>query len=776
MKTHILGFPRIGEKRQLKFALEQYWQEKISQDELVEIANKIKLSNWKLQANAGLDFVTVGDFSFYDHVLDTSIMFGVIPNRFQLTAEANTNPLDKSFCIARGKTPNHPQVRPSAMTKWFNTNYHYIKPEIVKAQKFSLNSSKLIDEIKHAQHHNFRVKPVILGPISFLYLSHIIGDDFDKFQLLPDLIAEYNKLFSLLAKHNISWVQIDEPILSIDIDKTHQNHFKSTYHALNKDQNISLLLTSYFGDNTVHLDWLSELPIAGIHLDLIETSIKEVSSFIQAYSQKKVISLGIIDGRNIWKNNLLESIENIKSVNANIANIWIGSSCSLLHCPYDADLEYKLDPTIKSWLSFAKQKVSEIALLKNLYVSPNNPEYQAQLSENIHILETRKTHDLLIDTNVRNRVKKIRNVDFERKSPYKVRQQTQKQALNLPIFPTTTIGSFPQTHQIRHIRKQYRQSEITLQQYIEKLKEEIKQTIRAQEEINLDVLVHGEAERNDMVEYFGQHLKGITTTSFGWVQSYGSRCVKPPVIYGDISRPHSITVEWSSFAQSLTQKHVKGMLTGPITILSWSFARDDISAKDIATQIAIALRDEVLELESAGIKIIQIDEPAFKEMYPLKKSKIPYYLNWAIKTFKLASCGVKDQTQIHTHMCYSAFNDIIHEINQLDADVITIESARADMSLLSAFKEYQYTNAIGPGIYDIHSPNIPSVMDMYQKAQKILHYISVDQLWINPDCGLKTRSWQEVNIALKNMVSAADKLRLEIAKHKDLSTHEINFP
>lgn len=758
MKTHILGLPRIGEKRQLKFALENYWQQKISKDELIKISNEIKESNWQLQAQNNLDFVTVGDFSWYDQVLDTSILFNVIPKRFNFE---NEDDLNTYFCIARGQAPNKSPQRPSAMTKWFDTNYHYIIPELASNQKFDLNSKWLIDEIKHAQSLGHKVKPVILGPLTFLYLSKCSDKDFNKLSLLEPLLIQYQQLIKLLKDHNIEWVQIDEPILVQDITDEYKQAFIKSYQAL-KNNNIKILLTTYFGEIDDYLDWLSDLPVDGIHLDLSHHSIEQISKFINKYTEKKVVSLGIINGRNIWKSNFEKIVNDFEKINLkHINNIWISSSCSLLHVPYNLELETTLDPQIKDWLAFAKQKTLEIADIKYILENPKEEKSISLIQKNSSSIKSRKESQLTFNNNVRNIINSLTNSDFERKSKFSERIKLQQKELNLPILPTTTIGSFPQTIKIRNIRKDYKTGKLTSSQYEDLLKEEIKETIKIQEKIGLDVLVHGEPERNDMVEYFGQNLSGFVATAFAWVQSYGSRCVKPPIIYGDIERKQAITVEWSKYSQSLSDKYVKGMLTGPITILSWSFVRDDIPLEETAKQLAIALRDEVNDLEQAGIKIIQIDEPAFKERYPLKQHKIPSYISWAVNCFKLASSGVADTTQIHTHMCYSAFNDIINEITLLDADVITIECARSDMDLLNAFKKHHYPNQVGPGVYDIHSPNIPTEEDIYVKIKEILNYIPASQLWINPDCGLKTRSWEQVIPSLQNMVDATIKLRDE---------------
>lgn len=754
-KSHILGFPRIGAKRELKKGVEAYWRGEIFQPELEAIGQKIKETNWKIQQEAGLDFVTVGDFSWYDHVLDTSTLLGVVPERFGLSQ--NKVDINTYFCMARGQAPQVRETTACEMTKWFNTNYHYIVPEFTAGQKFHLASDKLFNEIDAALKLGYRVKPVILGPLTYLWLGKTKGFEFDKLDLVEKIIPIYNQILDQLKQRNIEWVQIDEPILVLDLPKSWQKAYINSYPLLNFG-NIKCLLATYFGSLGDNLAVVNQLPIQGLHIDICSNP-EQLPKILETLSADKVISLGIINGRNIWRANLEKTLAIVETAKAKLGErLWIGSSCSLLHTPVDLDHETKLDEELKSWLAFSKQKITEIALLAKI-ATQGKLAFSKELQQNKQAIESRLHSPRVHNALVQDRTQLVNKSYAKRTSDYEKRIPLQRLASQLPLFPTTSIGSFPQTKEIRSIRREFKAGTLDENTYIEKIREEIATVISQQEALNIDVLVHGEAERNDMVEYFGELLNGFAFTSNGWVQSYGSRCVKPPIIYGDVSRQQAMTVSWSKYAQSLTHRPVKGMLTGPVTILAWSFVRDDIAHASTALQIALSLRDEVRDLEHAGIRIIQIDEPAFRESLPLRKADWQNYLDWAVFCFRVSSSGVQDSTQIHTHMCYSEFNDVIEAIADLDADVITIESSRSQMELLQAFESFSYPNEIGPGVYDIHSPRIPTEQEIIDNLEKAAQYIPASRLWVNPDCGLKTRDWPEVKKALANMVAAAKFLR-----------------
>lgn len=754
--THILGFPRIGKNREFKKALESYWNSEISEQELQNIGKDIRKNNWEIQKDSGLDYITVGDFSWYDHILDTSALLGVVPSRFK--EKIDTINLDSLFLMARGQSSNSNNISACDMTKWFNTNYHYIVPEFNDDQNFTISTNTLFEHINEAQEQGYHVKPVLVGPLTYLWLGKVSHPNFDKLTLIKNIIPAYNQIFKKLKEKNIEWVQIDEPILTLDLSPAWINSFSETYQKLNFN-NLKILLATYFGSIEDKIEQINRLPIHGLHVDLCSNP-EQIESIINQYSADKVLSVGVINGRNIWKSDLFKIESNLKYLkNLFGENLWISASCSLLHSPVDLDSEHNIDPEIKNWLAFAKQKIQEITLVAKILSNSEDKNTNTFIIENFKSTQSRLNSNKVHNSEVQKNINLINENYFKRKSDYKERAQIQKNKYNLPLFPTTTIGSFPQTKEIRGLRKKLKDKKIDLNLYNEEIKKNILDCIQRQEKLDIDVLVHGEAERNDMVEFFGELLEGFIFTSNGWVQSYGSRCVKPPVIYGDVYRKKPLTLEWTSYAQSLTERPVKGMLTGPVTIISWSFVRDDQPIKETAKQIALALREETIDLEKAGIKFIQIDEPAFREALPLKKKDWKNYFDWAIPCFKIASCGISDETQIHTHMCYSEFNDIISYIAELDADVITIECSRSNMELLSAFENYCYPNEIGPGIYDIHSPNIPDTDLMVNNLKKALNFISKDKLWINPDCGLKTRNWPEVEYALKNMVLAAKELR-----------------
>ncbi|NGN96951.1 5-methyltetrahydropteroyltriglutamate--homocysteine S-methyltransferase [Grimontia sp. S25] len=749
--THILGYPRIGNKRELKFALEQYWQGEINQQGLLDVGATIRHHNWQVQKDAGLSFVTVGDFAWYDQVLQTSLTLGHIPKRHR----SGHPDLDTLFRIARGKAPTGCSCAASDMTKWFNTNYHYIVPEFTKDDEFNLSWNQIFDEVNEAQKAGHTVKPVILGPISYLYLGKEKEAGFNRLDLLPRLLSVYQQIFAKFKAQGVEWVQIDEPILALELPESWRKAYKLAYQVIAGD--VKLLLTTYFESVEQQLDIISDLKVNGLHIDL-SVAPQQLNAVINQVPQDWIISLGAINGRNVWKANLNTWLNSLSPMVEKLGDrAWVSTSCSLLHTPVDLDQETDLDPEVQSWLAFAKQKTHEVTLLADAL---NGHESAiAKCREYSAAIEARATSTRVNKPDVQARVNGITAALAEREENYVERAKAQQAALNLPLFPTTTIGSFPQTGEIRQQRRGYKTGTLSETEYVAAMQEHIKDAIERQEKLGLDVLVHGEPERNDMVEYFAENLDGFAATRFGWVQSYGSRCVKPAVIVGDISRESPITVEWAAYAQSLSEKTVKGMLTGPVTILGWTFPREDLSRQQIAEQIALALRDEVADLQTAGIKIIQIDEPAIREGMPLKASEWQTYLDWAVNAFKISASSAVSDTQIHTHMCYSEFNDIIESVAALDADVITIETSRSDMELLGAFEDFAYPNEIGPGVYDIHSPNIPSVESIVGLLEKARKTIPDERLWVNPDCGLKTRNWTEVEVALTNLVEAAKTLR-----------------
>lgn len=759
-KAHILGYPRIGLQRELKRALEAYWRNELDAAGLQQATREIRLANWRAQTAAGLDFVTVGDFSLYDHVLDTSLLLGVVPRRFQPVAGDD---LDTCFRMARGRARygDSRETFACEMTKWFDTNYHYIVPELERDQPFQLSATRLFDEVREAQQAGFKVKPVLLGPLSWLWLGKAQQEAFDRLRLLDALLPVYAEILSRLKSLGVEWVQLDEPALSLDLPQSWKQAYESAYNRL-QGAGPSLLLATYFGALEDNLHLAVRLPVAGLHIDCVRAP-EELPTVLDQLPPYKVLSLGVIDGRNVWRADLEAALRLLQQARARIGErAWVGSSCSLLHAPLDLTAETNLPAELSGWLAFARQKLDEIALLKRAL--QDDPAAVAEaLAGNRHAVKSRRESARVHDPELRRRLAALGPEDARRGSDYPQRAPLQRERLQLPLLPTTTIGSFPQTAEIRRTRQAFRRDEIDEAAYRRHMQEEIRHAIREQEAIGLDVLVHGEAERNDMVEYFGELLEGMAVTVNGWVQSYGSRCVKPPLIYGDVKRPRPMTVEWAAYAQSLTPKPVKGMLTGPVTILQWSFVRDDQPRALTCRQLALALRDEVTDLEAAGIAVIQIDEPALREGLPLRKRDWKAYLDWAVQSFRLATAGAGDATQIHTHMCYAEFNDIIDGIAALDADVITIETSRSRMELLRAFEEYRYPNEIGPGVYDIHSPRVPAVSEMVTLLAKASRSIPVERLWINPDCGLKTRNWPEVKAALENMVRAARDLRKSFA-------------
>jgi 5-methyltetrahydropteroyltriglutamate--homocysteine methyltransferase len=761
--THNLGFPRIGARRELKFALESYWKGQSTRDELKALGAQLRARHWADQSQ--LDLAPVGDFSFYDQVLDMSFTLGNLPERVR---GFHGDALDNYFRVARGRSAESAEehagccggVAAGEMTKWFDTNYHYIVPEFAADTTFALDASRLVAQLREAREQGVNAKPVILGSVSYLWLGKA-KDDSNKLDLLARLLPVYAELLARLAAEGAEWVQIDEPVLVTELDADWKHAFNVAYHEL-KSSSVRLLLATYFGTLQENLHLAANLPVAGVHLDAVRAR-DEVASLLNLLPASKVVSLGVIDGRNIWKTDLAAVLDWLEPLHERLNDrLWIAPSCSLLHVPVDLDSEQRLDADVRSWLAFARQKLEELRVLAHA-LNFGRHTVQAELDANRAAVETRRASPRVHNPAVKAALKQLTAQLGQRKSPYATRAGKQAAHLKLPKFPTTTIGSFPQTADIRLARSQLKSGEIDEPTYCAAMQAEIARSVREQEALGLDVLVHGEAERNDMVEYFGEQLDGYAFSQFGWVQSYGSRCVKPPILFGDISRPQPMTVEWTRYAQSLTDKPMKGMLTGPVTLLNWSFVRDDQPRATTCWQLALAIREEVLDLEKAGVRVIQIDEAALREGLPLRRAQWQHYLDWAVTAFRITANGVQDETQIHTHMCYSEFNDIIASIADIDADVITIETSRSDMELLDAFDHFNYPNEIGPGVYDIHSPNIPDQQHMVELMKKAAERIPAERLWVNPDCGLKTRQWSEVLPALTNMVEAARVLRAEVA-------------
>lgn len=754
--AHILGFPRLGADREFKKALEAYWKGTLTQEALLEVGKDLRKRAWQAQKAAGLDFVTVGDFAWYDHVLETSALLGVVPPRFEWTGPEVD--LDTFFRMARGVAPTGKATYACEMTKWFDTNYHYIVPEFQKDQHFAVSSPRLFADVAEAKAAGFPVKAVLVGPISYLWLGKAKGEDFDRLSLLPKLLPVYQQILKRLAALGVEWVQIDEPALVLDLPKAWTAAYPKAYEALNT-VGTKLLLTTYFESLGANLELACRLPVAGLHVDLVRGA-SQLPQVLKTLPEDKLLSLGVIDGRNIWRADLDAGLKILAQAKGRKGGIAVATSCSLLHVPVDLMREQRLDAEIRSWLAFATQKMTEVGLLKRGLDEGESAIAQA-LADSRKVVKDRASSKRIHNAAVKVRVDGVRPADASRKQAFVQRRAAQRAHLKLPLFPTTTIGSFPQTAEIRAARRDFKAGRIDAGEYEKRMQAEIALAVRKQEEIGLDVLVHGEAERNDMVEYFGEQLQGFAFTDYGWVQSYGSRAVKPPIIFGDVSRPAAMTVEWAKYAQSLTKKPMKGMLTGPVTILQWSFVRNDQPRSDTALQIAFAIRDEVHDLERAGIRVIQIDEPAVREGLPLRPEDHKAYLAWAVRAFRVSSGGVADETQIHTHMCYAEFNDIIEAVAEMDADVITIETSRSDMELLDAFVNFRYPNEIGPGVYDIHSPRVPSTEEMVRLMRKAGKVLPAEHLWVNPDCGLKTRNWPETESALRNMVAAAESLRKE---------------
>lgn len=775
-----LGFPRIGIKRELKKATEAYWKGAIDYAELRKVGESLRARHWALQKEAGIDVIPSNDFSFYDQMLDMSAMLGAIPPRFQRAAPVSVMPSHRSasayavmadvaeraadmagaidfdtyFAMARG-TDAAPAME---MTKWFDTNYHYIVPEFHVDQEFRLTSRKAIDEFKEAKALGIHTRPVLIGPVTYLALGKVKDGDFDPIDLLDKVLPAYVQILARLEEEGADWVQLDEPILSLDLTPKQRDAFKAAYGMLSTI-GLRVLVATYFGGLGENLEAIADLPIDGLHVDLVRAP-HQLAWVLARWPADRLLSLGVVDGRNIWRANLdraLTEIDTAIQARGRQA-LQIAPSCSLIHTPVDLETETRLDPELRSWLAYARQKLEEVAALKTAVTQCKAAAADA-FGASAAAVASRATSRRINDPAVKARAQAVSERDHVRPADFAARHERQRKRLALPPFPTTTIGSFPQTDAVRKARAAFKRGEIDAVAYDRFLKAATEEAVRKQEELGLDVLVHGEFERNDMVEYFGEQLDGFAFTQNGWVQSYGSRYVKPPVIFGDVSRPHPMTVSWSSYAQSLTEKPMKGMLTGPVTILQWSFVRDDQPRSETCKQIALAIRDEVADLEAAGIPVIQIDEPALREGLPLRRAEREAYLTWAVDCFRLAAGGASPDTQIHTHMCYCEFNDIMPSIAALDADVISIETSRSDMELLESFADFRYPNEIGPGVYDIHSPRCPCTDEMANLLSKARERLSPDQIWVNPDCGLKTRSWDEVVPALQNMVAAAKEAR-----------------
>ena len=769
--THNLGYPRIGEKRELKRATEAFWKGEISVDELLNEGSALRKTNWMKQKDAGIELIPVNDFSFYDQMLDMSCLLGNIPPRFQWNG--GKTDINTVFTVARGTQGGASLVEDdkdcqtgkistfaSEMTKWFDTNYHYIVPEFNSKTTFSLSNDKVFNELAEAQALGINAKPVLIGPVTYLSLGKVQDSnnpDFDPFSLLDNLVSVYIDIIEKLSNAGAEWIQLDEPVFSLDLNDKQRQALKQAYTQIAAAKSKSkILVTTYFGSVSENIDDYLELPVDALHFDLVR-GFDDFKDILEKFPKEKILSLGVVEGRNIWRNNFTESLDILKKAKDVVGDrLWVAPSCSLVHSPITLKNEEKLDEELKSWLAFADEKLEEVTVLGHLLDGSGGED---ALIANQQAAESRKTSTRIHNEAVKARLSGVQDKDFERKSPFADRQKKQVEKLQLPEFPTTTIGSFPQTKEIRQARSKWKKGELSDADYDTFLKKETEKCVAFQDEIDIDMPVHGEFERNDMVEYFGESLEGCAFTSNGWVQSFGSRYVKPPVIFGDVKRSQPMTVYWSQYAQSLTKRPMKGMLTGPVTILQWSFVRDDQPRSETTFQIALAIRDEVVDLETAGIAAIQIDEPAFREGLPLRHREWNHYLDWAVKAFRLSASGVKDDTQIHTHMCYSEFNDIISSIADMDADVITIETSRSNMELLDAFVNFEYPNEIGPGVYDIHSPRVPEQQEMVGLMDKAEAVLPRRNLWVNPDCGLKTRAWAEVKPSLINMVDAAKKLR-----------------
>jgi 5-methyltetrahydropteroyltriglutamate--homocysteine methyltransferase len=752
-----LGFPPLGAARELKRATEGYWSGKVSRDQLLATGAELRRRHWQLQKSLGVDRIPSNDFSFYDRMLDTCALVGAVPPRYGW--KGNQVDIDTYFAMARGSQGKGRDVIAMEMTKWFDTNYHYIVPELERGQTFRLASSKPVDEHREAKALGIDTTPVLIGPVTFLLLAKTKDASFDRLSLLDALLPVYAEVLNALAAAGASWVQLDEPSLALDRSDAERAAFKRAYDYLSKQAGkTQILVATYFAALGDNLTTALALPVQGLHVDLVRAP-EQLDPLLAAWpkSGSRVLSAGVIDGRNVWRADLERALALLERAAAKVGadRLWVAPSCSLLHTPLDLDLETALDPELKTWLAFAKQKLGEVVTLARA-VADGRKQAAEALESSTKAAKSRRTSKRINNAAVQRRAAAVTEKDRARRSAFSARRKVQ---VDLPPYPTTTIGSFPQTNDVRAARRKLHDGQLTAEQYDRFIEEQIAKTVALQEEIGLDVLVHGEFERNDMVEYFGEQLAGFAFTEHGWVQSYGTRYVKPPIIYGDVGRPEAMTVRWSSYAQSLTKQPVKGMLTGPVTILQWSFVRDDQPRAETAKQLALAIRDEVRDLEAAGIRVIQIDEPALREGLPLRRADWAAYLEWAVNAFRLATAGVADATQIHTHMCYSEFNDVLKVIEQMDADVISIENARSGSELLQGFEQYKYPNEIGPGVYDIHSPRVPSTAEITSALKSMNRVLDDRQIWVNPDCGLKTRGWEETLAALKNMVAAAKQMR-----------------
>ncbi|HEY1794378.1 MAG TPA: 5-methyltetrahydropteroyltriglutamate--homocysteine S-methyltransferase [Opitutaceae bacterium] len=765
--SHTLGYPRVGEHRELKKAAEAYWHGKAAQVDLEAAGRHVRAAGWLAQKAAGIDLIPSNDFSHYDQVLDLTCLVGNVPRRFGW--DGGNVDLSTYFAIARGVGAagadcgcgRRGAAVASEMTKWFDTNYHYIVPELGPDTRFSLSSGKPFDEFTEALALGIRTKPVFVGPVTYLRLGKAHGaGEFDMLSLLPRLLPVYAEVLRRLADLGADWVQFDEPVFSLDLAPAERAALGEAYRFLaGAEPRLRLLVANYFGALGDNLEAFTSLPVAALHADLVRAP-GELDALLGALRAPTKLSLGVVDGRNVWRADYARTKPLVERVAAAVGpgRLLIAPSCSLLHVPLTLRNEPALDAGLRSWLAFAEEKLGEVSFLRDSAAGISRPLDEAA---NRAAADSRRSSPRIHRQSVKLRAAAVTDADARRASPFEARQAAQRRRLSLPPFPTTTIGSFPQTDAVRAARARWKKGAISTAEYEAFLEVEIGACVDFQEEIGIDMPVHGEFERNDMVEYFGERLRGFAFSSNGWVQSYGSRCVKPPILFGDVDRPGPMTVRWSAFAQSLTPRPMKGMLTGPVTILEWSFVRDDQDRSLTALQIALALRDEAVDLEKAGIAAVQIDEPALREGLPLRRAGWPAYLEWAVRAFRVSAAGVRDETQVHTHMCYAEFNDIIVSIAALDADVITIETSRSAMELLDAFATFRYPNEIGPGVYDIHSPRVPGVEEMVTLMRKALAVIPAVNLWVNPDCGLKTRGWDEVRPALANMVAAARILRAE---------------
>jgi 5-methyltetrahydropteroyltriglutamate--homocysteine methyltransferase len=777
--SNIAGFPRIGPQRELKFALESHWRGEASEEELLAVAKRIRLGNWRVMQSAGIDLIPSNDFSLYDHVLDTIALVGAVPSRYGAVGESVG--LDTYFAMARGRQEGDVDVTAMEMTKWFDTNYHYIVPELGPDTGFSLSSTKPFDEHSEAvEELGIDTMPVILGPVSFLLLGKSaegVPEDFDRLALIEPLLEVYGEVIERLAEQGATWVQLDEPCFVQDRSERELDALRLAYEELAKvHERTRIMVKTYFDHAGEAYGVLRDLPVEGIGLDL-HRGATDAASAVDPHGPKNIeliadeggledkwLFAGIVDGRNVWINELEHSLDLLAGLRERCAELVVSTSCSLLHTPVDLDAEPPsdvLDDELRSWMAFARQKVAEVATLAR-GLGQGREAIAAELDANDRALEDRRNSHRTRNPAVRDRVAALADADARRQSPFEVRREAQRARLDLPLFPTTTIGSYPQTAEIRQARAELRAGDIDRATYDRRMRSEIERVIGFQEAVGLDVLVHGEPERNDMVQYFAEQMDGYVFTQNAWVQSYGSRYVRPPIIFGDVSRPHPMTTDWTAFAQSLSSKPVKGMLTGPVTMLQWSFVRDDQPRSETCEQLALAIRDEVADLEAEEIRVIQVDEPAIREGLPLRRDRWDEYLEWAVYCFRVASAVVKDETQIHTHMCYSDFGDIMKQIQGMDADVLLIEAARSRMELLHDWERTGYAQEIGPGVYDIHSPRVPPAAEMLELLEAAADVLDPEQIWVNPDCGLKTRTWDEVEPALRNMVQAAGQLREQL--------------